>query len=169
MEGKQWTVEEKCTPQSLCSFEIPSGSYSSTIQPLTAWGNELWRWDDSWKFELIFALIIFFFLMMWATRLSLSLKQHLSLACSDGLTYNAFISGTHIYWHVDIFFNILPTSDLSINPHSLGRDFSMHHRREVRSIFFSLPKAGPSLPSYLSPVQRLVPSQSEFPFNSNCT
>lgn len=42
-----------------CSFEIPSGSYSSNIQPLAAWGNELWRWDDSWKFELIFALIIF--------------------------------------------------------------------------------------------------------------
>lgn len=54
-------LKKKCTPHSLCGFEIPSGSYSSNIQPLTAWGNELWRWDDSWKFELIFALIIFSF------------------------------------------------------------------------------------------------------------
>lgn len=104
--------------------------------------------------------------MVRATGLSPSIKECLSLAFSDVLTYNAFIFGTHIYWHVDVFFDILPTSGHSINPQSLSRDFSMHHKREVRLILFSLPTVGPSIPGFLSPIQRLVPSQSELPFKT---
>lgn len=43
----------------------------------------------------------------------------------------------------------------------------MHHKQKRGQVnSFSLSKAGPYLPGFLSPVKRFVPSQAEFPFKT---